>query len=146
LSALSRYVFEEQQEQDFKAREQRILDNKKFGIELSKWDKMKEGSNAFLKLQITEQEEFLEKAEKEFAKVLNRLEHKGLNKKEPIDKLQSMKELRVKRGTNLRKLDAKGKETAEEYKLDENPFGYVLDSSIRFGIIVLKRFVRRWKE
>jgi hypothetical protein len=61
LSALSRYVFEEQQEQDFKAREQRILDNKKFGIELSKWDKMKEGSNAFLKLQITDQEEFLEK-------------------------------------------------------------------------------------
>jgi Mn-dependent DtxR family transcriptional regulator len=48
---------------------------------------MKEGTNAFLKLPITEQEEFLEKDAPEFSKVLNRLEQKGYNKKEPIDKL-----------------------------------------------------------
>lgn len=54
--------------------------------------------------------------------------------------------MRIKRGSNLRKLDDKGKELPEEYVLDQDPFGHVLDSSIRFGIIVLKRFIRRWKE
>jgi hypothetical protein len=57
-----------------------------------------------------------------------------------------MKEMRIKMGLNLKKLDLAGKETKECYKLDENPQGFILDSSIRFGILVLKKFVREWRE
>jgi hypothetical protein len=32
-----------------------------------------------------------------------------------------MKEMRIKRGLNLKKIDAVGKYTEECYKLDENP-------------------------
>jgi hypothetical protein len=87
LAAFSSYVFEEQQRRDFDQRKLRIEENAKWGIELSKWDKMKEGSNAFLKLQLVEQEEFLEKDDGDFKKTINRLEQKGFNKKDPIDKL-----------------------------------------------------------
>ena len=64
---------------------------------LTKWELMTEDSYAFKKLEIAEQEKFLDLNTPDFTTVVNRIEEKALREgPDEIHKLKMMKELRKK--------------------------------------------------
>jgi hypothetical protein len=91
IAALCKHVFSTATERDYAERIERIANMKEAGMQLSRWDRMTEKSAAFWKLSDTKREQFLEMTDKDFDKVCNRLETKGLNEETPIAKVMEMK-------------------------------------------------------
>ena len=97
LSALVKQGFITKHAHDHAQRVQRIEEGREAGIKLTKWEEMKEDSYAFKKLEIAEQEKFLDLNSPDFSTVVNRIEDKALRKgTEEIHKLKMMKEKRKK--------------------------------------------------
>ena len=70
----------------------RIKEAEKSGLLLTKWEKMTEDSPAFKKLDITQQERFLDISQADFSLVVDRIEEKGLRwGREEIYKLKMMR-------------------------------------------------------
>ena len=82
LASFAQYVFKIHHLANFNERNKKIQDCLATGVELTKYDKMKEGDQDFNKLSLIEQEMFMEISRSDFAEVVSRLEKKGLPESE----------------------------------------------------------------
>ena len=138
LIALVKNCFAIQHRRETALRLQRTKEALESGLPLTKWEAMKEDSDAFQGLDITEQERFLDMTCGNFWTVVDRIEEKGLRTgKEEIFKLKMMKERR-------RKVDLPYKESLDKFYDDGKMV--IIDSSKLFGAQVIVKFIRRWKK
>ena len=119
LNSFAKQLFTEQHRKDFEEREKRLeIAAKSFSVEtLPFYDKIRKESSEYWKLDIKQQEKVLEAEDRDFQKVIDRLEDKGKDGV-MILRLNDVRRLRVKTGQKIKNcldLDIKGQ--------------YVLDSS-----------------
>jgi len=99
---------------------------------------MTEESPEFIKLDITEQERFLDINENDFSKVVDRMEEKAM--RTGINEIDKLKQLRQKR----RVADSAYFPAMDSFYDDGTLV--IIDSSKLMGARVIVKFIRRWKE